>query len=196
VTDPARVDRVLAAVDACAEEIVDFTSALIRVPTVNPPGEHYTECAQLIGARLTSCGFDTDYVVAEGRPEHTASHPRVNVIGRRAGRAARPTVHLNGHFDVVPAGAGWTMEPFGGVVRDGRIYGRGACDMKAGFAAAVYAAEALRRAGLTLHGSVEISGTVDEESGGFAGVAYLATHKRLSADHVDYVIIPEPLNVD
>jgi succinyl-diaminopimelate desuccinylase len=196
VTDPARVDRVLAAVDACAEEIVDFTSALIRVPTVNPPGEHYTECAQLIGARLTSCGFDTDYVVAEGRPEHTASHPRVNVIGRRAGRAARPTVHLNGHFDVVPAGAGWTMEPFGGVVRDGRIYGRGACDMKAGIAAAVFAAEALRRAGLTLHGSVEISGTVDEESGGFAGVAYLATQKRLSADHVDYVIIPEPLNVD
>jgi succinyl-diaminopimelate desuccinylase len=196
VTDPARVDRVLAAVDACADEIVDFTAALIRIPTVNPPGDHYSECAQLIGARLTSCGFEIGYVPAEGRPEHTAAHPRVNVIGRRAGRVARPTVHLNGHFDVVPAGAGWTMDPFGGIVRDGRIYGRGACDMKAGIAAAVYAAEALRRADIPLNGSVEISGTVDEESGGFAGVAYLATQKRLSADHVDYVIIPEPLNVD
>jgi succinyl-diaminopimelate desuccinylase len=103
---------------------------------------------------------------------------------------------LNGHFDVVPAGEGWTVEPFAGLVRGGRIYGRGACDMKAGIAAAVYAAEALRRAGLTLAGSIEISGTVDEESGGFAGVAYLAAQKRLARDHVDYVIIPEPLNVD
>jgi succinyl-diaminopimelate desuccinylase len=196
VTDPARVDRVLAAVDACAHEIVDFTSALIRIPTVNPPGDYYTACAELIGTRLASCGFEIDYVAAEGRAEHTPSHPRVNVIGRRHGRTARPTVHLNGHFDVVPAGAGWTIDPFGGIVRDGRIYGRGACDMKAGIAAAVYAAEALRRAGIALQGSVEISGTVDEESGGFAGVAYLATHKRLSAEHVDYVIIPEPLNVD
>jgi succinyl-diaminopimelate desuccinylase len=68
--------------------------------------------------------------------------------------------------------------------------------MKAGLAAAVYAAEALRRADIALHGSVEISGTVDEESGGFAGVAYLAAQKRLSSDQVDYVIIPEPLNVD
>jgi succinyl-diaminopimelate desuccinylase len=82
------------------------------------------------------------------------------------------------------------------VVRDGRIYGRGACDMKAGLAAAVYAVEAMRRAGVELHGSVEISGTVDEESGGFAGVAYLAHTGRISHRHLDYVIIPEPLNVD
>ena len=154
MTDPVRVGRVLATVDACADEIVDFTSALIRIPTVNPPGDHYSDCAHLIGARLTSCGFDIDYVAAEGRPEHTASHPRLNVVGRRAGRAAHPTVHLNGHFDVVPAGVGWTTDPFGGIVRDGRIYGRGACDMKAGIAAAVYAAEALRRADIALNGSV------------------------------------------
>jgi succinyl-diaminopimelate desuccinylase len=68
--------------------------------------------------------------------------------------------------------------------------------MKAGIAAAVYAAEAIRRAGVELPGSIEISGTVDEESGGFAGVAYLAHQRRISADRVDYVIIPEPLNVD
>ena len=68
--------------------------------------------------------------------------------------------------------------------------------MKAGIAAAVFAAEAIRRAGVELNGSVEISGTVDEESGGFAGVAWLAQHGRLSADRTDFVIIPEPLYVD
>jgi succinyl-diaminopimelate desuccinylase len=166
------------------------------VPTINPPGDAYADCARLIGARLQACDFEIEYVSAEGRPEHTAARPRINVIGRRQGRTPRPTVHLNGHFDVVPAGSGWSVDPFAGLVRDGRLYGRGACDMKAGIAAAVYAADAIRRAGVTLNGTIEISGTVDEESGGFAGVAYLAAHKRLSADSVDYVIIPEPLNVD
>jgi succinyl-diaminopimelate desuccinylase len=189
-------DRVLAAVEQAAEEIVDFTAALIRVPTVNPPGEAYPDCARVIGDKLAECGFDVDYLAAEGRPEHTSAHPRVNVVGLRRGRQERPAVHLNGHFDVVPAGAGWTVDPFGGVVRGGRIYGRGACDMKAGIAAAVFAAEAIRRSGIELNGTVEISGTVDEESGGFAGVAWLAEQRRLSRDRIDYVIIPEPLNVD
>jgi succinyl-diaminopimelate desuccinylase len=192
----AVVDRVLAAVDAAADEIVDFTSTLVRIPTINPPGEAYDECARVIGTRLTACGFDVDYIAADGRPEHTRDHPRVNVVGLRRGRSERPLVHLNGHFDVVPTGAGWTVDPFGGLVRDGRIYGRGTCDMKAGIAAAIYAAEAIRRAGVEPSGSIEISGTVDEESGGFAGVAYLAEQRRISADRIDYVIIPEPLNVD
>lgn len=192
----ALLDRVLAAVDDAAPEIVDFTSALIRVPTVNPPGEAYEDCARVIGDRLAACGFEVEYHAADGRPEHTAAHPRVNVVGVRRGRQPRPNVHLNGHVDVVPAGAGWTLDPFGGIVKDGRIYGRGACDMKAGIAAAVYAVEAIRRTGIELNGSVEVSGTVDEESGGFAGVAWLAERRRLSADRTDFVIIPEPLNVD
>lgn len=192
----AATDRVLAVVEACADEIVAFTSDLIRIPTVNPPGANYEACARLIGDRLAGCGFEVEYHAADGRPEHTAAHPRVNVVGLRRGLALRPAVHLNGHFDVVPAGAGWTVDPFGGEVRDGRIYGRGACDMKAGIAASVYAAEAIRRAGIELRGSVEISGTVDEESGGYAGVAWLAERQRLSADRQDFVIIPEPLNVD
>jgi succinyl-diaminopimelate desuccinylase len=103
---------------------------------------------------------------------------------------------MNGHIDVVPAGAGWTMDPFKGVVRDGKIYGRGVCDMKAGIAAAFFAAEALRRANVPIAGSVEISGTADEESGGFAGVAWLAERGRIAKGRTDYVIIPEPLNVD
>jgi succinyl-diaminopimelate desuccinylase len=193
---PATSDRVLAAVDAAADEIVDFTAALIRIPTINPPGEGYTECARLIGERLDACGFEVEYHEAHGRPEHTSAHPRVNVVGLRRGRALRPLVHLNGHVDVVPAGAGWSVDPFGGIVRRGRVYGRGACDMKAGIAAAVYAAEALRRAGVDLAGSVEVSGTVDEESGGFAGMAWLAQQGRVAAGRTDAVIIPEPLNVD
>jgi succinyl-diaminopimelate desuccinylase len=189
-------DRVLAAVDAAVDEIVDFTAALIRIPTVNPPGDGYPDCARVIGDKLTEFGFEVDYLAAEDRPEHTATHPRVNVVGLMRGRHDRPAVHLNGHVDVVPPGAGWTVDAFGGSVRDGRIYGRGACDMKAGIAAAVFAGAAIRRSGIELNGSLEISGTVDEESGGFAGAAWLAKQGRLSRGRVDYVIIPEPLNVD
>lgn len=193
---PTLSERVLAAIDAASDEAVAFTTDLIRVPTVNPPGEAYEDCARLIGDRLSSCGFEVEYFEALGRPEHTRRHPRVNVVGTRDGRRRQPVVHLNGHFDVVPAGDGWTVDPFGGEVRDGRIYGRGSCDMKAGIAAALFAVEGIRRAGIDLNGTVEISGTVDEESGGFAGVAWLAEHGRLSAARTDYVIIPEPLYVD
>ncbi|MGH7616792.1 MAG: acetylornithine deacetylase/succinyl-diaminopimelate desuccinylase family protein [Gemmatimonadaceae bacterium] len=189
-------DRVFAAIEAATDEMVDFTAEMIRIPTVNPPGDVYEDCARLIGARLDQCGFEVEYLAAEGSPQHTASHPRINVVGLRRGRSLRPLVHLNGHFDVVPVGSGWTVDPFSGEVRDGRIYGRGTSDMKAGITAAVYAAEAIRRAGIELNGSVEISGTVDEESGGFAGMAWLAQHGRLSAQRTDAVIITEPTNAD
>jgi len=194
VTDPR--SRALREVDALVDEMVAFTSDLIRIPTVNPPGEFYADGARLLGERLARCGFAVEYHPAEGRPEHTPAHPRVNVVGTRRGRGPGPVVHLNGHLDVVPAGEGWTVEPFGGAVRDGRVWGRGACDMKAGIAAAVYASEALRRAGIELPGAIEVSGTVDEESGGLAGVAYLAERGRIAKGRTDYVIIPEPLNVD
>ena len=189
-------DRVFAAIDAATDEMVDFTAEMIRIPTVNPPGDAYEECAHFIGRRLDQCGFEVEYLAAEGSAQHTAAHPRINVIGLRRGRSLRPLLHLNGHFDVVPAGSGWTVDPFGGEVRDGRIYGRGTSDMKAGITAAVYAAEAIRRAGIDLAGSVEISGTVDEESGGFAGMAWLAQQGRLSADRTAAVIITEPTNAD
>ena len=70
----------------------------------------------------------------------------------RGAAGAGPVVHLNGHIDVVPAGDGWTVDPFGGLVRDGKIFGRGVCDMKAGIAASVFAAEAIARAGVALPG--------------------------------------------
>jgi len=191
-----RVDKVLDAIDDAIDEMVEFTVDMIRLPTVNPPGDGYEECAHIIGERLRQCDFAVDYLAAEGRAEHTPTHPRINVVGLRRGRSTRPLVHLNGHFDVVPAGGGWTVDPFGGVIRDGRIYGRGTSDMKAGITAAIYAAEAIRRAGIELNGSIEISGTVDEESGGFAGMAWLARQGRVGADRTDAVIITEPTDAD
>ena len=139
MTDPRAC--ALREVDALVDEIVAFTSDLIRIPTVNPPGERYGDCARVLGERLGHCGFEVEYHPAEGRPEHTPAHPRVNVVGTRGGSGPGPVVHLNGHLDVVPAGEGWTVDPFGGAVRDGRVWGRGACDMKAGIAAAVQASD-------------------------------------------------------
>jgi len=185
------IERILSEVDRAADEIVDLTADLVRIPTVNPPGEAYDACARFLGGYLERRAFGVEYIAAEGRAEHTTRHPRVNVIGSRRGGPG-PVVHLNGHIDVVPAGDGWTVDPFGGLVRDGKIFGRGVCDMKAGIAAAVFAAEAIERAGVTLPGTVEISGTVDEES----GVAHLAESGRIAKGRTDYVIIPEPLNVD
>lgn len=190
------IDRVLDQIDRAAEEVVGFTADLVRVPSVNPPGEDYEACARVMGERLRAQRFDVEYISADALPEHTARYPRVNVIGTRRGSGTGPAIHLNGHIDVVPAGAGWTVDPFSGLVRDGRIYGRGVCDMKAGIAAAMYAVEAIARAGVELPGTVDISGTVDEESGGFAGVAHLARIGRISRANTDAVIIPEPLNVD
>src|SRR5665213_1948909 len=92
----------------------------------------------------------------------------------REGSRPGPCVHFNGHIDVVEPGKGWTLEPFEGVVRDGKVWGRGACDMKGGLAAAVIAVEALIDSGIDLPGALEVSGTADEESGGYGGVAYLA----------------------
>ena len=188
--------RVLEAVEALADELIDFCRELVRIPTVNPPGERYADCARFVGDRLGELGYAVEYVAAEGHPEHTPAYPRVNVVGRLEGVAPRPCLHFNGHFDVVPVGDGWTVDPFGGELRDGRIYGRGSCDQKAGIAASIYAVEAIRRAGIELAGTVEQSATVDEESGGYAGVADLCDRGIFSRERQDYVIITEPLNHD
>jgi succinyl-diaminopimelate desuccinylase len=191
-----RVEKLLREIEARESEIVALTQDLIRFPTINPPGEAYRPCAEFLGNRLGRRGMKIEYVRAEGTPGDNDKYPRINVIARHEGAGKGPCVHFNGHLDVVQTGAGWTVDPFGGVVRDGKVYGRGACDMKGGLAAAVVAVEALIDSGLELPGAIEISGTVDEESGGYGGVAYLAERGWFSKPRVDHVIIPEPLNVD
>ncbi|HSB09313.1 MAG TPA: acetylornithine deacetylase/succinyl-diaminopimelate desuccinylase family protein [Blastocatellia bacterium] len=188
--------EVVTRVDDLAGEMVEWLRQLVRIPTVNPPGENYGNCAALIGEKLSQFGYEVSLIEATGRPECSPRHPRVNVIGHRHGSGFHPTLHFNGHLDVVPPGAGWTLDPFAAEVRDGRIYGRGVTDQKAGIASSLFAVEAIRRAGFELAGSIEQSATVDEESGGFAGVAYLAEHGYVRPDLVDYVIITEPLDYD
>ncbi|MCG7505774.1 acetylornithine deacetylase/succinyl-diaminopimelate desuccinylase family protein [Mesorhizobium retamae] len=187
-------DRLLQSVEARTDDLVALTADLIRFPTVNPPGEAYRPCAEFIAKRLEKRGFGIELIRGEGTPGDTDRYPRVNVVARFDGRSPGPTVHFNSHIDVVEAGEGWTVDPFAGVVKDGRVYGRGACDMKGGLAASIIAVEAFMEAYPDFPGAIEISGTVDEESGGFGGVAYLASKGYFSKPKVDHVIIPEPLN--
>ena len=193
---PSKIESVLREIEAREDQIVALTQDLIRFPTVNPPGEAYQPCAEYLGNRLVKRGFQVEYIRAEGTPGDSDKYPRINVVARREGKSKGPCVHFNSHLDVVQTGAGWTVDPFGGEVKDGKVYGRGACDMKGGLAASVVAVEALLDSGLDLPGAIEISGTVDEESGGYGGVAYLAERGWFSKPRVDHVIIPEPLNVD
>lgn len=189
-------DRVLALIQDRADEVVALTRDLVRIPSINPPGACYRDAAELIGARLAKRGFAVEYVRAEGAPGDSDAFPRWNVIARWESGRPGECLHFNGHIDVVAPGEGWSVDPFGAVVRDGRIYGRGTCDMKAGIAASIVACEALIDSGAAINGALEISGTADEESGGYGGVAYLAERGYFSAPRVSHVIIPEPLNVD
>ena len=189
-------EALLRRIESKRDDLVALTVDLVRIPTVNPPGEAYAECAEFVGERLRNSGYGVEYVRAEGVRGDSARYPRTNVIGRLAGTTAGPCVHFNSHIDVVEAGSGWSIDPFAGVVKDGKVYGRGTCDMKGGLAASMIAVEAIIEEGIRFPGVLEISGTVDEESGGYTGVGYLATKGYFSRPRVDHVIIPEPLNVD
>ncbi|MFZ1815927.1 MAG: acetylornithine deacetylase/succinyl-diaminopimelate desuccinylase family protein [Rhizobiaceae bacterium] len=188
--------QLLAQVNARQDDMVSLACDLIRFPTVNPPGEAYTPCVEYLGNRLKRSGFEVKYIRAKGTPGDSDRYPRTNVIARREGARPGPTVHFNSHIDVVDAGDGWSVDPFAALVRDGKVFGRGACDMKGGLASSVIAAEAYIASNPGFPGAIEISGTVDEESGGFGGVAYLAREGYFSRPRVDHVIIPEPLNKD
>ena len=190
------MDDILQRIDDKEAELIALTQDLIRFPTINPPGEAYEPCAQYLGERLKKRGFDVQYVRALGTPGDCDQYPRINIIARKEGSRPGPCVHFNSHIDVVEVGKGWTKDPFGGEIADGKIYGRGACDMKGGLAASIIAAEAYMEANPDFPGAIEISGTCDEESGGYGGVAYLAEQGFFAKDRVDHVIIPEPLNKD
>ncbi|RFU12588.1 acetylornithine deacetylase/succinyl-diaminopimelate desuccinylase family protein [Rhodobacteraceae bacterium W635] len=188
--------RLLEEISAREGDLVRLTQDLVRIPTLNPPGRCYREICDFLSDRLTASGFHVDLVRAHGARADSDAHPRWNLVARHDGAAPGDCVHFNSHHDVVEVGHGWTTDPFGAELKDGRIYGRGTCDMKGGLAASVIAAEAFIAACPDYHGAIEISATADEESGGYGGVAYLAEQGWFAPDRVQHVIIPEPLGKD
>ena len=183
-------------IDGKRDDLIQLTQDLIRIPTLNPPGENYGAICDFLNKRLQASGFETQLIRAFDTPGDSERYPRWNIIARRDGTSLGDCVHFNSHTDVVEVGAGWTFDPFGGEIADGNIYGRGACDMKGGLASSIIAAEAFIEQYSDFSGAIEISGTADEESGGYGGVAYLAEHGHFSPENVQHVIIPEPLQKD
>jgi succinyl-diaminopimelate desuccinylase len=184
------------AVDAREDELVAFLEEFVAIDTENPPGRNYREGAAFLADAMADRGYDVETVevpeavVAEHYPDR-AEHERVNVLGRKQGAEPGPEVHFTGHFDVVPAGEDWTYDPYDPVVEDGRLYGRGASDMKAGIAASLFAVDALEAAGIDVEGSVTQSMTVDEETGGFTGLGYLVDEGYVSPENTDYCVYTE-----
>ncbi len=177
-------------------DLIRLTQDLIRIPTLNPPGLRYLDICEYLGTRLEKTGFKVELVRAKGALADSEKYPRWNLVARHKGHRPGECVHFNSHHDVVEVGHGWSTHPFGGELKDGKIYGRGACDMKGGLATSVIAAEAFIAANPDYAGAIEISATADEESGGYGGVAYLAEQGYFNSDRVQHVIIPEPLNKD
>lgn len=190
------MDTLKSAVDARREDLIALTRALIRIPTLNPPGLHYRDICEALAARMEPQGWRVELIRAQGAPGDSETYPRWNVICTHDSGRPGDTVHFNSHHDVVEVGHGWTRDPFGGeyVPDEDRIYGRGACDMKGGLAASIIAAEAFVATHPDHAGRIQISATADEESGGYGGVAYLAEHGHFA--DVQHVIIPEPLHKD
>ncbi|SDO10253.1 succinyl-diaminopimelate desuccinylase [Lutimaribacter pacificus] len=189
-------DKLTAEIEARRDDLTALCRDLIRIPTLNPPGQNYREICDYLDRRLLKSGFHTELVRAQGAKGDSDKYPRWNIVARREGARPGECVHFNSHIDVVEVGRGWTTDPFGGEVKDGKVYGRGACDMKGGLAASIVAAEAFIAICPDYAGAIEISGTADEESGGFGGVAYLAEKGYFDPARVQHVIIPEPLNKD
>ena len=188
--------KLMQAIGDRRDDLILLTQELIRIPTLNPPGEFYRDICEYLDKRLSKHGFNTNLIRAYGTPGDSDKYPRWNIVARREGTLPGDCVHFNSHIDVVEVGQGWTKDPFGAELIDGKIYGRGACDMKGGLAASIIAVEAFIEAYPQFHGAIEISGTGDEESGGYGGVAYLAEKGFFNPERVQHVIIPEPLNKD
>jgi len=204
VAGPSDAERRV--LDALDEELLVSTLAeLVRVPSITGSPEE-SELQHLLAARFDDAGLEVDLwredldalATDPGFPGTEAPREEAwGLVGTTPGAGA-PALVLNGHVDVVPVGdrRSWRHDPFAAVVESGRLHGRGACDMKGGIAASIIAVEALIEMKPDFPGALEISGTVDEETGGYGGVAYLAKEGYFSKPRVDHVIIPEPLNVD
>lgn len=186
----ANTEDLIAGVQAAIEKdrdwVIGLTRDMVRIPSVNPKFEpdpqinREADVQALLEPILGQQGFATEqWDALPGRP---------NLVGEWAGSEEKSLI-LCGHIDVVPVGAlkDWSVDPFGGDVVDGRLYGRGAIDMKSGVAACIAAARAIREAGIELDGRLAIHSVVDEESGGFGAMDAVRRGKLAKA-----ILVAEP----
>jgi acetylornithine deacetylase/succinyl-diaminopimelate desuccinylase family protein len=166
------------------EEIIELTRELLRAPSVNPPAD--TEaCARVALAYLEQNGVPAE--LREG------AAGVFNVVGRLSGERPGKRLLLNGHIDVVAPGEGWSVDPFGGEIRAGQIYGRGACDMKSGIAAMLAAVVGFKRSRKSFKGEIIVAAVGDEETGSRFGTRYLL--ERGLKNEIDLAIVTEPTDL-
>ena len=169
-------------------DLVAFLQKLIRLRTVNPPGENYGQISSLLANTLRGLGLQVRRLpVSRALQKKTQpgllAYPRYNVIGLWDTGAAK-TLHFNAHYDVVPVSGTWRHgSPFAPVVENGWIYGRGSADMKGAIASIVFALKALRATGVKPHCNVEVSFVADEETDSTLGTGWVAAHGKLRADY-------------
>jgi succinyl-diaminopimelate desuccinylase len=178
MTDYQQLD---AWIDAHFDEEVRFLQELIRVPTDTPPGNNAPH-AERTAELLQGFGFEAEkHPVPQAEVRAYGLESITNLIVRRHYGEGR-TIALNAHGDVVPPGEGWTHDPYGGEIEDGRIYGRAAAVSKSDFASFTFAVRALESLGATLKGTVELHFTYDEEFGGEMGPGWLLRNKLTQPD--------------
>jgi succinyl-diaminopimelate desuccinylase len=168
-------DRLDAWVDAHFDEEVRFLQELVRVSTNTPPGDNAPH-AERTAELLAAFGFEAEkhpVPLADVRAYGMESITNL-VVRRRYGEGR--TIALNAHGDVVPPGDGWTHDPYGAEIADGKLYGRAAAVSKSDFATFTFAVRALESLQATLHGGVELHFTYDEEFGGELGPGWLLRH--------------------
>lgn len=164
--------RLDAWIDQHFDEQVQFLQALVRVPTDTPPGNNAPH-AERTAALLQDFGYSAEKhaVPAQEVKDYGLESITNLIVRRRFGDG--PVIALNAHGDVVPPGEGWTHDPYGGEVADGRLYGRAAAVSKSDFATYTFALRALESLGDKLKGGVELHFTYDEEFGGELGPGWL-----------------------
>jgi succinyl-diaminopimelate desuccinylase len=166
-------ERLDAWIDAHFDEEVRFLQELVRVPTDTPPGNNAPH-AERTAHLLRDFGYEAEkHPVPEAQVHASGLQSITNLIVRRRYGAGGRTIALNAHGDVVPPGDGWTQDPYGAAIVDGRMYGRAAAVSKSDFASYTFAVRALDALGAPLRGGVELHFTYDEEFGGELGPGWL-----------------------
>jgi succinyl-diaminopimelate desuccinylase len=168
-------------IDAHFDEQVAFLQELIRVPTDTPPGNN-TPHAERAADLLADMGLSAEkYAVPEAEVHAAGLQSITNLLVTRAYGPGK-TVLLNAHGDVVPPGEGWTKNPYGGEIEDGKIYGRAAAVSKCDFSTYAFAVRALEAVAKPTTGSVQLLFTYDEEFGGEVGPGWLLKKKLIHPD--------------